>query len=188
MKRRLSFAERFRRLRRLIVREPLPPESIAAGWALGMFIGCAVPFGLQLVIAIPLSAMMRVSKLGATLGTFITNPVTIIFIYPAQCWVGSRLLRSPFTWEYLRGVCAKLTEISLFAPDTWGVLAQLGGKVLCSFFFGGFVNAAVLSPITYFVIKGLVVSHRRRKAVRLERRRAQLVADGAAAPAEGASK
>lgn len=170
MKRKLTFSERLKRLKRIIVREPLPPESIAAGWALGMFIGCSVPFGLQLVIALPLAAMMRVSKLGVTLGTFITNPVSIVFIYPAQCWIGSRLLRSPFTWDYLLDVCAKLTEVRLFAPDTWGVLAQLGGKVLFSFFFGGFLLAAVMTPPTYFIIKAFVVSHRRRKEQRLANR------------------
>ena len=82
----------FRFIKRKIVHDPLPPESIAAGWALGMFVGCAVPFGLQLIISIPLAMMMRVSKLGATLATFITNPVTIFFIYPAQTYVVNKLL------------------------------------------------------------------------------------------------
>ena len=82
----------FRRLREKMVHDPLPPEDIAAGWALGVFVGCAVPFGLQLIISIPLAMMMRVSKIGATLGTFITNPVSIFFIYPAQTFVVNRLL------------------------------------------------------------------------------------------------
>ena len=67
-------------LKRKMVREPLTPEAIAAGWALGMFVGCAIPFGLQLVVSVPLALMMRVSTVGATVGTFVTNPVTIFFI------------------------------------------------------------------------------------------------------------
>ena len=82
----------FRLIRRKMVRDPLPPEDVAAGWALGMFVGCSVPFGLQLVVSVPLAVVMRVSKVGATLGTFITNPVTIFFIYPAQTYVVNRLL------------------------------------------------------------------------------------------------
>ena len=82
----------FRRLREKMVRDPLPPEDIAAGWALGVFVGFAIPFGLQLVVSIPLALMMRVSKIGATLGTFVTNPVTIFFIYPAQTFVVNKLL------------------------------------------------------------------------------------------------
>ena len=30
----------FRLIRRKMVRDPLPPEDVAAGWALGMFVGC----------------------------------------------------------------------------------------------------------------------------------------------------
>ena len=64
-----GFGEYWRRLKARMVKEQLPPEDIAAGWALGVFVGCAVPFGLQLIISIPLALMMRVSKVGATLGT-----------------------------------------------------------------------------------------------------------------------
>ena len=74
-------------LREKMVKDPLPPESVAAGWALGVFIGFAIPFGLQLIVSVPLALMMRVSKIGATVGTFVTNPATIFFVYPAQTWV-----------------------------------------------------------------------------------------------------
>ncbi len=59
-----SIPEYWRRLKARMLREPLPPEDIAAGWALGVFIGCSVPFGLQLIISIPLAMMMRVSDAG----------------------------------------------------------------------------------------------------------------------------
>ena len=88
----MGLSEYWQRLKSRMVREQLPPEDIAAGWALGVFVGCAVPFGLQLVISIPLALMMRVSKVGATLGTFITNPVSIFFIYPAQTFVVNKML------------------------------------------------------------------------------------------------
>ena len=87
-----KLAKYFKELKRKMVRDPLPPEDVASGWALGMFVGCAVPFGLQLLVSIPLAMMMRVSKVGATLGTLITNPVTIFFIYPAQTWVMYNIL------------------------------------------------------------------------------------------------
>ena len=37
------------------VRDKGTPEYIARGWAIGMFVGFAIPFGLQLAISIPLS-------------------------------------------------------------------------------------------------------------------------------------
>jgi hypothetical protein len=144
------FLGRLAVLRRKILKERLPPEDIAGGWALGMFIGCSIPFGLQLIIAIPLAMMMRVSKLGATLGTFITNPVTIFFIYPAQTWLVNRLLfHGSLTYS-------KLAETKW----CWESVRRLGAEVMASFFLGGILLGAVLTPLTYFFVKRLVVRHR----------------------------
>ena len=133
----------FRLIRRKMVRDPLPPEDVAAGWALGMFVGCSIPFGLQLIVSIPLAMMMRVSKIGATLGTFITNPLTIFFIYPAQTWV--------VILKAMRGV-AKNSD--------WKTLLSLSGDVVVCFILGGLALAAVLTPITYFAVRTLVRKYR----------------------------
>ena len=145
-----SPASYWRLLKRKMVREPLPPESIAAGWALGLFVGCAIPFGLQLVISVPLALMMRVSKIGATVGTLITNPVTIFFIYPAQTWFVNKLLFD-----------GSLSFSRLMDVEwTWKAVRKLGAEAMASFFLGGFLLAIILTPITYFVIKHIVVKYR----------------------------
>ena len=150
----------FHRLREKMVRDPLPPEDIAAGWALGVFVGCAVPFGLQLIISIPLALMMRVSKIGATLGTLITNPVSIFFIYPAQTFVVNRLLFG-----------GSLTYSRLAETEwTWAAVRRLGAEVMASFFLGGFLLAIVLTPIAYFFVKRIVVRTRALRARRAQRK------------------
>jgi len=138
-----------RKLRDQMVRDPLPPEDVAAGWALGMFVGCAIPFGLQLVVSVPLAMMMRVSKIGATLGTLITNPLTIFFIYPAQTWAvynvffgGREMGELPTEW-------------------TRETVMALSGPVIISFFLGGIFLALVLTPITYFAVKHIVIGYRK---------------------------
>ena len=152
-----SIPEYWRRLKARMLREPLPPEDIAAGWALGVFIGCAVPFGLQLIISIPLAMMMRVSKVGATLGTFITNPVSIFFIYPAQTFVVNKFLfGGSLTYSKFAG-----TEW------TWAAVRRLGAEVMASFFLGGFLLAIVMTPIAYFVVRRVVVHAREWRAKRL---------------------
>ena len=156
----------WRVLRAKMVSDPLPVEDVAAGWALGMFVGCAVPFGLQLAVSIPLALMMRVSKIGATVGTLITNPVTIFFIYPAQTWAVNKILfGGSLTFERLLNV-----------EWTWAAVRQLGAEVMVSFFLGGIILGILLSPPTYFFVKRVVSLHRRRR----ERRRGAVEAEAVA--------
>ena len=137
-------------LKAKMVKDPLPPEDVAAGWALGMFVGCAVPFGLQLIVSVPLALMMRVSKIGATLGTLITNPVTIFIIYPAQTWAVNRLL--------FGGSLAfqRLMDMEW----TWHSVRRLGAEAMVSFFLGGLALGMIFSPITYFLVRRLVLRYR----------------------------
>lgn len=135
-----------------MVKEPLPAQKVAAGWALGMFVGCSIPFGFQLIISVPLAVMMRVSKVGATLGTLITNPVTIFFIYPAQTFVVNKLLfGGSLTYE-------KLERLEW----TWDVVRRLGAEAIASFFLGGIFLAFIMTPPTYIIVKRLVVGYRAR--------------------------
>ena len=140
-----------------IVKEQKPAGFIARGWALGVFIGSVIPFGFQIYIALPLSFLLRCSKVGALTGTLVTNPVTIIFIYPAQCWAGSRVIGKGFSWEVVTRAMNDVLE-----HQDWATLMKLSGDVVASFFVGGFLLAAILTPITYFGVLALVRAHRRR--------------------------
>lgn len=147
-----SLVEKWRNLREKMVREPLSPEDVAAGWALGMFVGCAIPFGLQLIISVPLAVMMRVSKIGATFGTLITNPVTIFFIYPAQTYVVNRIIfGGSLTYERLMKV-----------EWTWQAVRKLGAETMVSFFLGGIFLAVIMTPITYIAVKKFIIAVRKR--------------------------
>lgn len=136
-----------------MVGDPLPPARVAAGWALGMFIGCAIPFGLQLIVSVPLAIALRVSKVGATVGTLITNPVTIFFIYPAQTWAVDRLL---FGGGLEFG---RLMNVEW----TWEAVRLLGAETMASFFIGGLALGLVLSPITYCAVRHIVIKYRQVK-------------------------
>ena len=147
-----SLRSRYRKAVDRIVGDPLPDRAVAAGWALGMFIGCAIPFGFQLVVSVPLALVLRVSKAGATLGTFITNPLTIFVIYPVQTFVANRLFfGGTLSLERLRGI-----------EWTWESVSSLGTETIVSFFVGGIVNAFVLAPLTYFAVLRIVRAHRAR--------------------------
>lgn len=162
---------RFRSLKALyakVVRGSGSPDYIARGWALGMFVGCFVPMCFQLMVSVPLSFVLRASKVGATLGTLISNPLTVVILYPAQCYVGNRILGGALTYEGICDATRRLVEQRDFAA-----FSDLGGTLILSFFIGGGLLALIMTPITYFWVYALVVRYRRFRAMRMEARRRQ---------------
>lgn len=141
-----------------IIREKGTPQYIAKGWALGVCVGFAIPFGLQLVISIPLSFFLKCSKLGATVGTFVTNHFTIFIIYPFQTWLGNRVIGGKLT---LREMEIILKEV--FEKKDYGTLFNLGVEVTVSFLLGGVILAVLGTPIAYYLIRSLVIKYRQKR-------------------------
>lgn len=138
-----------------ILKENAPAEYIARGWALGMFCGCLIPFGLQLVCSIPLAFLLKGSKIGATLGTLLTNHFTIFIIYPAQCYVGNLLLGGNLSY-------AKIEEAlkDVLKNQDWATLFSLGGELIAAFFIGAAILTVIMTPATYFGVLHLVRHYR----------------------------
>ncbi len=147
--------EKYQSLYYRIVREKASPQFIAKGWAIGMCVGCAIPFGVQICISVPAAFLLKGSKIGATLGTLITNPVSILFIYPAQCWIGSRILGKDLSWGAINNALA-----CVLSEQEWSELARLSGHLVTSFFAGGFLFAAIMTPITYYAVLNMVKGYR----------------------------
>ena len=145
-----------------MLREKAPPEFVARGWAIGMFYGCTIPFGFQLVLSIPTAIIMKGSKVGATLGTFVTNHFTIFLIYPIQCWLGNRLLGGNLSYGNIAGALREVIQ-----ERSWDSVLQLTGGLMEAFFLGGFVLAAVLVPVTYYGVLHYVRRHRAWRAQRI---------------------
>ncbi|MCR5413450.1 MAG: DUF2062 domain-containing protein [Kiritimatiellae bacterium] len=168
----MSFRWRWLRFRARMVRERQPPEFIARGWAIGMFYGCTIPFGFQLILSIPTAIALKGSKIGATVGTFITNHFTIFVIYPVQCWMGNLVLEA-FGCDIVSvsHIVKELKRVGSLSPasgEFWSALGSLGGGVMASFFIGGAIFAAVMTPLTYFGVKRLVLRRRERRDRRAE--------------------
>lgn len=138
--------------------DPLPVDKVALGWAIGMFYGCVIPFGFQLAVSIPTAVFCKASKIGASAATFITNPVTIIFIYPAQCFIANRLIGGNLSFERI----SEAMSLVIKAGD-YATLMSLGNEIVVSFFIGGFLLALVCVPITYFSVRSIVSRYRKRK-------------------------
>ena len=125
-----------------IVREKASPEYIARGWAIGMFFGCAIPFGFQLILSIPTAFALKGSKIGAAVGTLITNHFTIFIIYPVQCWVGNRLLGGGLSYAEVSGALSEVVKEQSFR-SLFKVGGDRLGAVVLARDFGKDLNGTV---------------------------------------------
>ena len=151
-----------------IAKQEGTPESIAMGAAIGLFIGFLIPVGGQLIICIPLAFLFKANKLVAIAATCVTNPYTITFLYPIQCWFGSLLLLDPLKLSDLNGQMK-----TLLAEHSWESLMALSEDLLIPFFVGGAAWAVMSSVPAYFIVRAAVRAYRRKKEARAEMRRAR---------------
>lgn len=146
------------KFKRIILQDKLPPEKVALGWAIGMFYGCVIPFGFQLILSVPTAIITKSSKIGASVGTLITNPVSIWFIYPVQCFVANRLMGGNLSYASIASAMEKLIN-----AGNYETLFSLGVELVVSFFAGGILLALVCVPMTYFLVKKTILVHRKKK-------------------------
>ena len=141
-----------------IVKEKATPEYIARGWAIGMFYGCMIPFGFQLLCSIPTAFLLKGSKIGATFGTLLTNHFTIFIIYPVQCLVGNHMIGGNLSYAAVNEAMQNVLKL-----QNYRALMELGYDLLISFFVGGALLTLIMTPITYFTVKKMVISHRKHR-------------------------
>jgi len=119
------------------------PDETAKGLALGVFIGFLPINGFQVLVAVSLAAVARVSKVAAAIGTHVTNPWTTIPILILDYYVGCLLLN--------RHACIPHIDFSSFSA-----LLQSGKEILIPTFVGGVFLGAIFSILSYFGIKRLL--------------------------------
>lgn len=154
-----------------LVKQAGAPDYIARGVAIGFMIGMVIPFGLQMPTALLLAFLLKAAKIPAFACTWVTNHITIFFIYPVQCWVGSYLIGNPL---HLAKIEKQLETV--INERTWASLSALGGQVVASFFAGGFLFGTILAVPGYFFSLYWVKKYRERKELKLKRRQEKLKA------------
>ena len=150
-----------------LMRHPGTPESVGRGVAAGLFTALFLPGG-HMVAAFLLAMLIRGARGAAVLATWIVNPLTIPFIWPVQCYLGSFLIGRPLSHELIE----KLLWDAVHTPSMETV-GELSGELIASFFAGGLLLGTVTAIIVYFCTTIMVRRHRARltgrKAVRMNR-------------------
>jgi uncharacterized protein (TIGR03546 family) len=147
---------RIRRRARLlylkILRIEDPPERIARGAAIGVFMGIVPTFGLGAVFAIAFSFILRANKAASVIGSMIMNPLTTPFFWTLSIMAGSVVLGQDSS-EIIQRV------------KNEGMVKGVGLAYMV-FLFGNIMVALVSSLAAYLGVKAAIVRHRRRKAMK----------------------
>lgn len=145
------------------------PDSLARGVALGLFVGFFIIFGLQIVVVVPLAWICRANRIAAVTFTFVTNHVTVFFIYPLQCLAGGFIMGDDYSLPVLQK-----KMYGLIQDFSWDNFAGLGGELAVAFMLGGLafglVSAIIGYPAALFAAKKI----QEKAKLRRERRIAKL--------------
>jgi len=125
------------------------PNFIAAGMAIGIFVGITPTFPFHTAIAIALAYFLRASKAAAAIGVWIGNPLTIPFIYMGSYKTGALILGTSLPCD------AKYT--------TFTELTKLGLEATIALLTGGIIIGILPAVASYFITRRLVKKFRSRR-------------------------
>jgi uncharacterized protein (DUF2062 family) len=127
------------------------PGPIAAGLAMGVFVGVTPTIPFHTVIIVLLGLLFRQNITAAYLGSWmISNPVTIPLFYFLQYQLGRHLLgMAPCRFE--------LADYSL------GSITQLGAQILIPLLTGGIIMAPFFALPAYFISRRLIAALRAKR-------------------------
>ncbi|OGF50890.1 MAG: hypothetical protein A2044_01635 [Candidatus Firestonebacteria bacterium GWA2_43_8] len=122
-----------------IVRANDSPPRVAAGAALGVFLGIFPTFGLGIVLAVFFAWLLRINKAAAFAGSLIMNPLTTPFFWALSAVVGGELIGADkeLILEELRSG----RIFKALGPAFYGYML---GNLLVSFILAGVAYIATL--------------------------------------------
>lgn len=137
-----------------IMRLDDPPERIARGAAIGVFMGIFPTFGAGTILSLGAAFILRANKAAAVIGSLIMNPFTSPFFWTLSVIVGSLLLREDYR--------AVLTN---FKGGHFHILKG-AGAVSMVFLVGNLVVSTAFTLASYYLVKFFIIRHRARKKIK----------------------
>lgn len=135
-----------------VMRQEGTPESVGRAIFIGLWSGFVLPVGTQTFPALLLAFIFKANKALTWLVTNVSNPITIIVIYPVQCYVGSLLILRPLHFSVLKEKFGNVF-LALQQDITWQEKGQafldLGTDILITFFVGGLFFGTVFGLLGY---------------------------------------
>ena len=144
-----------RRMQRL----PDTPESIALGFACGVYTSFTPIFGFHFVVAAAMAWVLRANIFASAIGTFFGNPLTFPFIVASSLQIGGWILGHDDSDH------ATIADMGFY--DLVVHLLENVGELVVPYFVGGFFPGVVCAVISYLLIKPLVKTYQSRRRAKL---------------------
>lgn len=157
------------------------PRRISLGVAVGFFVAWSPLFGFHLLMAIGLAFLFRANKFAAIVSAWICNPLTMIFIYYPNYFMG-RAIVSSFRVKQsvdISETSALLEELfslryivsSFYTAEFWrrvgSALVQTGVEMMV----GGIVLGGIVATAGYFTTYRIIVWYRTNHPHRYNKRK-----------------
>ncbi len=126
------------------------PHRIALTFSIGLFIGISPFIGAHTILALLVAFIFRLNKIIILLGTYVTNPWTIIPIYTFSTFIGAKIL----------GIKSVIPDID-WTDITFLKIMNGMKPLVIPFFVGTTFVGAISSIIIYFILYALIKKTRR---------------------------
>ena len=153
-----------------LIRQSGSSEQIARGVAAGSFVGFLLPPGLflQIIIGAFISKLIKGNQVATYLGTWVSNPFTVVPMTLFYIKLGSLLtgIGSDFVTKVNEGMEAGMSMFDIFKEQ--------GSQLVIVYFTASLLCGLISIPFAYYTSKSIVVSYRKKRSERLEKRREKL--------------
>lgn len=149
------------------------PERMARGIAVGIFTAWLPLFGLHIILALILATMLRANKAMAVLWTWISNPLTAVFIYYPAYRLGRFLLglnqnKPELDAEQIEDIFTEILSLEhiftdFFTPDLWKQIHAFFLQIGKEMTLGGIVLGLVAAMSSYWVCVRLIRGFQNRR-------------------------
>jgi uncharacterized protein (DUF2062 family) len=177
---------RFREHARGVLHLDEEPSRLAAGMAVGVFIGCTPFYGLHTLIALLVAVLFRLNKVATVTGAWINLPWFAPFVYAFSLRLGEAILNqdfSSFSWASVLALAEGARAYLRVSPrqsvgELWGVIWDMLFVASKPLFVGTSIVGLMAGFVTYFVTLEAVRDVRRLRRLRHPRRRSPNVTRG----------
>lgn len=146
------------------------PNAIAGGFSLGLFLALTPTVGIQIVIAVFLATVLKLSRPASLVGVMVTNPLTVPPIFTFNYWVGSLFLDGPTVAEVYKHfivIAAQMARLNVWeVTEQIQAFAATGRDMLIPLTLGSFIVASFAGAISYIILLRFlwfITLHRDRK-------------------------